>query len=677
MKIDIRGRVDNLKLSPSQGLRPVFEAIANSIHAIEDRPDAQGKIRISFRRATDQGVLHEDKRKTDPILDFEIQDNGIGFDDQNFESFNTSDSRHKIMRGGKGIGRLLWLRAFTKVAVKSTFAIDGESYLRTFNFTHSESGVEDEKVQLVADEPFETTVKLIGFKAPYQEKCTKSISVLAQRIIEHCLEYLAFDSCPQITLYDATTGEEENLNQIFAADFKTATDKFVVNGNSFQIIHVMSAARTRERHSVHYCAHNRVVTTEALSGRVPNLEQSLYDPERDRQFVYSGYISSPILDQLVVAERTQFAFPTQGDLMSGEDFDFEEAQRHIIEKINGYLSEYTEAVRIKKEDQIWEFVESIAPQYRPLLKHKPHAIDRVAPNLQPEKLDVELYKLNQEYDVELQERYHQILGDRIQMDGFEEHLEQYDEFLEEWNERGISSLAKYITHRKATLDFLKHRLKADENGKYQLEEAIHEVVFPLRSTSADVPAERMNLWILDEAFAYHHYLASDMTFKKAEPIHVDSKKEPDLLIFNKPFAFAEEDGPRYGSVMIVEFKRPMRNDYTEKENPIGQVLEYVDLLRSGKAKDRNGRPINFADTMPIHALIVCDFTEKLLKKAKFAQFKPTADKERLYLFHPDLGVFIEIMSFDAMMDVAERRNKILFEKLGLKSSVAALQMQGS
>ncbi|MEO0629979.1 MAG: ATP-binding protein, partial [Planctomycetota bacterium] len=282
-------------------------------------------------------------------------------------------------------------------------------------------------------------------------------------------------------------------------------------------------------------------------------------------------------------------------------------------------------------------------------------------------LEFEVVLLVETVQLDIQERYREILGDRQDMEDFESFEKQYDDFLTEWNERGISSLAKYVAHRKATLDFLRHRLGVKEDGKYHVEEAIHEVVFPLRATSDEVPPERLNLWILDESLAYHHYLASDLPMKKAEPIDSDSKKEPDLLIFNNPFAFAEEDAPRYGSVVIVEFKRPLRDDYDDDKNPIEQVLEYVDLLRAGKAKDRRGRLIRFPEAMPIHALIVCDFTAKLKKQAKIRDFRPTADEERFYLFHTEYGAFIEIMSFDAMMDTAERRNRILFDKLGLKA----------
>ena len=61
------------------------------------------------------------QESTTGITGFVIQDNGIGFTDEHFRSFQTSDTTYKAKTGGKGIGRLLWLKAFSKAEVESTF----------------------------------------------------------------------------------------------------------------------------------------------------------------------------------------------------------------------------------------------------------------------------------------------------------------------------------------------------------------------------------------------------------------------------------------------------------------------------------------------------------------------------------------------------------------------------
>ena len=125
--------------------------------------------------------------------------------------------------------------------------------------------------------------------------------------------------------------------------------------------------------------------------------------------------------------------------------------------------------------------------------------------------------------------------------------------------------------------------------------------------------------------------------------------------------------------MLIEFKRPARDDYTEKENPISQVLGYIEDLRSGKARDRCGRPLAIPPTLPMHAFIVCDVTPTLIKYAERADFLPTVDQHRYYWYHTKYAATIEVVSFDMMLDLAERRNRILFEKLGVNDAALIAQ----
>ena len=170
-------------------------------------------------------------------------------------------------------------------------------------------------------------------------------------------------------------------------------------------------------------------------------------------------------------------------------------------------------------------------------------------------------------------------------------------FLEEWNESGIAKLARHIVHRKATLDFLKASLKVNSLGRYELESAIHQLIFPLRKTSDDVRPDQINLWILDEKLTYHYYLASDIPFDRQD-VRLPSKDRADIIIFSGPSAFVNETPP-FSSVVLIEFKRPLRDDYTDEENPIAQIYRYAELIKSGKATDRGGRPIVIKVDTPI------------------------------------------------------------------------------
>lgn len=173
----------------------------------------------------------------------------------------------------------------------------------------------------------------------------------------------------------------------------------------------------------------------------------------------------------------------------------------------------------------------------------------------------------------------------------------------------------------------------------------------------------MNLWILDEKLAYHYYLASDIPFNQ-QAISIPSRERADIIIFNGPSAFVSE-GPPFSSVVIIEFKRPLRDDFTDEENPIAQIYRYTELLKSGKATDRSGRPIIIKSETPFYGYLICDLTPSLAKQAKYAALDPTPDGLGYFGYNRGLGVYVEIMGFDKLVIDAERRNATHFDQLNL------------
>jgi hypothetical protein len=120
---NLSGRLRNTHLATSKALYPVFEAVVNSIQAIEEKGNLNsGSIVLEIIRKPQQLMKGEGFSDIlGDITGFTIEDNGAGFSDKNIESFNTLDSDHKIDKGCKGIGRLLWLKAISKVEIYSTF----------------------------------------------------------------------------------------------------------------------------------------------------------------------------------------------------------------------------------------------------------------------------------------------------------------------------------------------------------------------------------------------------------------------------------------------------------------------------------------------------------------------------------------------------------------------------
>ena len=133
MQMDLEGFVEGSVLlvptPPQKCLLPLFEAVSNSIHSIQAAqkadPKMKGRIDVSIHRDKGQGVLTTgDGQKIDlyPVNGFTIKDNGIGFDDSNFDSFNTAFTQLKRHLGAKGRGRFMWLKVFARADVQSIFS---------------------------------------------------------------------------------------------------------------------------------------------------------------------------------------------------------------------------------------------------------------------------------------------------------------------------------------------------------------------------------------------------------------------------------------------------------------------------------------------------------------------------------------------------------------------------
>ena len=210
------------------------------------------------------------------------------------------------------------------------------------------------------------------------------------------------------------------------------------------------------------------------------------------------------------------------------------------------------------------------------------------------------------------------------------------------------------------------RLRRSESGKYSLEDAIHDIIFPLKSTSDDISFDKQNLWIIDEKLAYHKYLASDIPLRKVEVTTSNDLDRPEILIFDHPIAVVSDDAP-FSSVVIFEFKRPMRDDYKDGEakNPIQQVYKYVNYLKSEDAVDKNGRPVGQLKSVPFYCYIVADLTKTLREQASYASLDPTPDGEGYFGYNKQIGTYVEIISFNKLVNDAEKRNRVLFDKLNI------------
>jgi hypothetical protein len=554
MKASIHGRVTHTNLPKGKALLPLFEAVVNAQQAIEEAGGGNHSIRIVAER---QGNLDDDK--PGPIEAFTIADTGIGFTAANFESFNTVDSLYKASFGGKGLGRFLWLRAFQRVEIDSHYReVHAEGLLhRNFNFIETDDEIVATPTASDRTTPL-TTVRLVGYRQPYLDECPRSLEGIAQRLIGHFLPLFLNPHGPALTLNDRF--EEIDLWAFYRSNFEAfATQRdFTVAGQSFSLSGFRLHGAIADHHELIYGADYREVVTERLGRFVPNLKNKLNDPERG-QFVYLAFVQSPFLDAQVNSERTDFSIPRDppaekvpstsevtpvtGDMFA-DDISLKAIRDVATVTITEDLKPFLDELNTAKEVALTSYITEDAPQYRVLLKNKSDILDQISPMASKTEMEMTLHRQLHKRQVELKQEGIRILAEAENVQDPQEYYTRFRKFVEDENEIGKTALAQYIIHRRVILDLLAKALKQDpETGKYALEKTVHSLIFPIRSTSDDVPFEQQNLWIIDERLTFHSFLSSDQALNTLGEIESDSKSRPDILIFNRPLAFSDEAEP--------------------------------------------------------------------------------------------------------------------------------------
>lgn len=658
---NIKGLLRDMRLAEAKALWPLFEAVVNAIQAIEDSPcKAAGRITVFVHRENTRVNAGElAKVSSEKIEAFTVTDNGIGLDAKNYESFLSAYSTHKVQKGCKGIGRFLWLKAFEHVEITSVFCENGIYYRREFVF--SEDGVTpEENVQICDKTETGTTVKLVGFQAKYKNHSPVELDVIASKLIEHCLLFFICGYCPQIALMDGIN-DSINLNSYYAENIKDSLhqDPFTIKGNKFVLYH-LQVPEGANKHELHFCANMHEVKSMELDKHIPDLSKKIIPDDASKPFYYAGYVTGEYLDSIVNTTRTAFDYDEKGANLSLEGTGEESITTAAVRFIKGYLADYIKAIEEKKIDQINRFVCQDKPTYRYLLHTRPEVYKMIPAGLSNDALELELHKHVQQWETQIKKN-----GQTLEKKAKEvadqndvTYRALFEEYWKEVTELSKTCLAEYVTRRKALLKMLEDALTIQDNGKFKKEDVIHTIICPMRHTSDDVSFQEMNLWIIDERLAYHQFLASDRTIKSLPEIDSTSTKELDIAIFDRAFAYSDNDTP-LNTITIVEFKKPDN----KKDNPLSQMGGYIDEIVAGRKKRANGLAFGDCSKTAFRCFAVCDLTSKMIRNCRDAGLRITPDGMGYYGYQPERNAYFEVISYNKLLADAKKRNEILFEKL--------------
>ena len=657
-KINILGIVKSIK-SKTNVYSPIVEAVVNSIEAIEGKP--HGKIDIIVYR---ENVLEFDNAKP-YINSIEIIDNGVGFTQENTDSFDTYLSETKLEIGGKGFGRFIYLKYFNDAKIQSQYK-DGNNYkFRNFRFGKQDEIIVDEVEGDAINK--ETGTKLILENIIEKEQLDKGLDIIARKLVEKLLFFFvdtSFD-VPQITLKESDNTGAYILNDYISDNnsiSKVGEQNVTIKSNFEKmeypfVIKVYKIYFSQLSSKVVLTAHNREVTETTLQTYIPEFQDEFFDEANDvkRNFIIKAYVLGEYLNTNVSLERETFDFSKDvGDRLY--PLGQAEIEKEVANVVKHFFEEDVKSRFEKKTETVRNYINSKAPWHRIYLND--FDFTNLPTNLTDEKIEIEFQKFKFKKEQETRIEIKEIIANE---DGTAD--EKFQKIISRISQNGKNDLAHYVCNRKLIVDtFDELRKRKSTNNQPHLEKELHNLIFPMGQTSETLDYESHNLWLLDERLVFSNHTASDKVISKEET------QEPDLVIFHNRLAYRNGDNTTNSPITIFEFKRPKRTNYPNNENPLKQACQYVEKIRAGKYEIREGlEPIKVSNETPIYVYIVADRCYKIDEfSAKDFSLTLSPDGEGYFGYHSGYKVYIEVISFRKLIEDAKMRNKIFFKKLGIE-----------
>ena len=657
--------------SRTTSLTPVIEAVCNSIDAIgSDRTD--GIIDIIVKRNSQQSLKLDSANALSDIVSIDIIDNGIGFTEENKDSFDTYRSGFKMSKGGKGFGRFMYLKYFNHVSIESIFYENSKYKKRSFTFGHADEIIENEQISDIESDSSTHTGTVLHLSSIKSFDLDKGLEVIARKLVERLLVFFVTGGIytPKITIKEEDGSNAIILNEYIGekSDIQQIgkEEKFALNGRekewnfSVKIYKIYYSAITNK---VCLTANMREVTESALHNYVPEFKETMFEITENgtqKNYMIKAYVQGRYLDDNVTTERDGFNFGKENDVFS--DLLEKEIMKATSLIIKKYFVEDIEKRYNEKKQKVENYVFTTAPWNKTLLKD----VDMESIPIGISDFDLEMRFQKIKFDKEQNARIAlKDLQDKYSSESEHDDStleDEVNEILKNVTETAKNDLAHYVCQRRRIIELFDDLRKRIDCGKAHKESEMHNLIFPMIKDDREIEYEDHNLWLLDERFNFTQYIASDKVISSSD------HKEPDLAIFYESGLFYRNGENAITSpIAIVEFKRPKRTNYPDGENPINQALRYAGKILAGKYEMPEGLEEVIVDksVTPIYIYIVCDIVPKINEFADLAGLTISPDKQGYFGYNPTYNAYIEIKSFKKVIDDAKMRNQIFFKKLGL------------
>lgn len=673
----------------STSLQPIYEAFTNSIEAIRDRQkiDSTHKGEITIKIYSTENTTPDSYT----FSSLSIIDNGIGFNDDQFQRFNTFRDVRKNYKN-LGSGRIQYVHYFDSTNVKSVFEQNGEFFEREFiaskdkEFLNHNSLVKHKSCKKVTANKVETKVTfnaLLEKSGVYDDLSEQSFKV---KLLERYIHYFCHNqnSLPKIKIEFYIHTKLKGETSITKADIPKVDKKKVIKlqyskkvnsgiekidkTEDFQIDAFKIDKKLLKENKLNLVSKGEVIEESPIS------LESLAGNDNIKGSKFLFLVSSNFIDERDTHLRGMVNIQTRDsfakDLFANaEEIFVDEIQQEVNNSISSMYPEIEDA----KQKHIEEFTK---------LKEMFLLDDATAKEISISINDSETEILKKFYEAEAKKSASLDAKIKASIDSLEKldtTSEGYSEQLEKEIQKLVKeiplqnkvSLTQYVARRKLVLELFhlinNRKLSAQINeDRNKDEKLLHNLIFQQTNSSS----EDSDLWLINEDFIYFKGTSEKLlrdveldgvkllrdnltdeeeTFRTALNENRYAKR-PDILLF-----------PEEGKCLIIEFKNPDVN-VSEHLNQINNYASLIWNFSNPQFKFETfygyliGEKVNTNDVR---------FHDGDFKEAYQFDYLFRANKIIPGLFvKGDAALYTEVIKYSTLYDRAKRRNEIFIKKLG-------------
>lgn len=662
----------------SQGMQPLFEAISNAFYAIEDLNEKNNSGDRGLVKINVSSINQPEKLK------IEVVDYGIGLDKDRYDAFCEVDTPFKKEKGGKGVGRLFWLDAFADIKVESLYLASEGLKRRCFKFDLNN---EEQIIPVDLSEGWTgrqrqgTTIIFEGLRTnDYSEHFPKRFDTFLRYFSAHFIADFLVGKGPKVTVNidgDVTEYPKE-VKELVVGD---PADSISFSCEEFGDLSINGFNCKPEastgldgNHQLHLLANGRTVESRKVDNLVGLESVSVGD---EAGLYFHACVSGEYLNDRVNEGRTAFNLPEKL---------LKELTRICIEQVkNELLPDQVQKYEKEREDHFNSFVNKY-PIYG--FEDAKTQLSRVPFHAKkPEDFAAGLVKYKIRRDEERQDAIQDIINI---LEGSEDIPEDFSNAIikatgEIQNSEKLA-LAQHVVRRKLVLELLEKllkRIRKKQKGDddYHLEETLHSFICPMHIRGDDpseIRPKAHDLWIVDERLAFTRAFSSD---KRLDSVLKEggSAQRPDLFIWNLAYGMGFTDPEKNAEkvdlsepltrMLVVEFKRPGRQNYDKAEDQIEQqIIKYLSQLKGGELETFDREKVSIAEDCIFYCYVIADIDGDL--ELQLSSWDKTSNgRGRFRVLSNEYRGSIEVIQWKDLVNDAWHRNLATLDAAGLKRSI--------